>query len=130
MGENENKKMTKKEYFEILKGIVEESDAENKEELLDFITNQQILLENKAIKAKEAAAKRKAEGDELREAVKAVLTTEYQTIDEITAQVEGEEITKAKVVARLTQLLKTDEVVKGQTSTDDKKKVVCYKLAD
>ena len=65
-------------------------------------------MDNKAAKAKERAAEKKAEGDALREAVAAVLTDEYQTIAAIAAQVEGDDITPAKVTARLTQLVKAD----------------------
>jgi hypothetical protein len=87
------------------------------------------LLDAKAEKAKERAAKTKAEGDELRAAVQAVLTDEYQLADAIVAQVEGEEITKSKVVARLTQLVAAEVAVKDTIKAEDGRKLVAYKLA-
>jgi len=122
-------KMTKKDWFEVIKGIVEASDNENAAGAVEFIDKQMELLAAKAEKAKERAAKTKAEGDEMRAAVQAVLTEELQTIDEITAQVEGEEITKAKVTARLTQLVKAEVATKDTVKTEDGRKVTAYKLA-
>lgn len=122
-------KMTKKDWFEVIKGIVEASDNENAADAVEFIDKQMELLAAKAEKAKERAAKTKAEGDEMRAAVQAVLTEELQTIDEITAQVEGEEITKAKVTARLTQLVKAEVATKDTVKTADNRKVTAYKLA-
>ena len=122
-------KMTKKDWFEVIKGIVEASDNENAAGAVEFIDKQMELLAAKAEKAKERAAKTKAEGDEMRAAVQAVLTEELQTIDEITAQVEGEEITKAKVTARLTQLVKAEVATKDTVKTENGRKVTAYKLA-
>lgn len=124
------KKMTKKDYFEMIKGIVEESDVENKNELNYFLDAQIESINNKAEKAKERAAAKKAEGDELRETVKSVLTNDFQTAEEITSQINDEEVSKAKVIARLTQLVKLGEAVKESTKTEDNKSRMTYKLAD
>ena len=124
------KKMTKKDYFEMIKGIVEESDVENKNELNYFLDAQIESINNKAEKAKERAAAKRAEGDELRETVKSVLTNDFQTAEEITAQINDEEVSKAKVIARLTQLVKLGEAVKESTKTEDNKSRMTYKLAD
>ena len=68
-------------------------------------------------------------GDALREAVQAVLTSEFQTIDEITEKVEGEEVTKAKVTARLTQLVKAEIAEKTDVKNEETGKTVkAYKL--
>lgn len=122
-------KVTKKEYFEEIKAIVEGVEVENKEDLIAFVDKQLETLASRAEKAKERAAKNKAAGDELRAAVYAVITDELQTADEITAQVEGEEITKAKIVARLTQLVNAESIVKEVVKTDDGRKLTAYKLA-
>ena len=98
--------------------------------LVEFINKQIEMIDNKSAKAKEKAAEKRAEGDELRAVIKSVLTNEYQTVDAITAQIEGEDITKAKVVARLTQLVNNGEAVKEQGKSEDNKKVMMYKLAD
>lgn len=123
----EVKKVTKKEWYAEIRKIVEASNAENKDGAIEFIENQVKLLEQKA---QENAAKKKADGDALREAVYGVLTSELQTIDQITEQVEGEEITRNKVTARLTQLVKAEMAVKDTVKTDDGRKVTAYKLAE
>ena len=128
----ETKKVIKKEWYAEIRKIVEAADVENKDGALEFIDNQMKLLAAKAAKAKENAAKKKADGDNLREAVYNVLTTELQTIDQITEQVviEGEDITRNKVTARLTQLVKADMAVKDTVKTDDGRKVTAYKIAE
>ena len=123
------KKITKAEYFGMIKDVVAGSDVENAQELMDFIDKQVALITSKAEKAKARAAKQKAEGDELRDAVQAVLTGEFQVIDEIVAQVDFEDVTKAKVTARLTQLVNAGIAVKEQQKVDSRK-VMAYKLAD
>lgn len=123
------KKMTKKDYFNELKGIVEESNSEIKGELIYFIESQITSIDNKAEKARERAAAKKAEGDELREVVKSTLTNEFQTADEIFGQLEGEDLTVAKVRARLTQLVNLGEAEKTEVKTEDNKTKKAYKLA-
>lgn len=127
------KKITKKDYYTMLKEIVEESkDIEteiSKEELLEFIDKQVASINAKAEKAKEKAAEKKANGDELREAVQSVLTEEYQTIDNIVSQIEGEEITKAKITARLTSLVKAGLATKSDLRNEETGKTQkAYKL--
>ena len=121
-------KMTKAMWFEEIKAVVEASDYERKDEAVEFIDKQLELIASKAEKARERAAKTKAEGDELREAVRAVLTDEFQTIDDIVAQVAEEGVTKAKVTARLTQLVKAEMAEKDQVKADDGRKVMAYRL--
>ena len=121
-------KMTKAMWFEEIKAVIEASDYEKKDEAVEFIDKQLELIASKAEKARERAAKTKAEGDELREAVRAVLTDEFQTIDDIVAQVAEEGVTKAKVTARLTQLVKAEMAEKDQIKADDGRKVMAYRL--
>lgn len=122
-------KVTKKDWYAQIRAVVEASDNEQKEGILGFIDHEVELLEAKAAKAAERAASKKADGDELRNVVQAVLTDELQTIDAITAQIEGEDITKAKVTARLTQLVKAGVATKDMVKTEDSRKVTAYKLA-
>ena len=121
-------KVTKKDWYAQIRAVVEASDNEQKEGILGFIDHEVELLEAKAAKAAERAASKKADGDELRNAVQAVLTNDLQTIDAITAQIEGEDITKAKVTARLTQLVKAGIATKDMVKTEDSRKVTAYKL--
>lgn len=121
------KKVTKKEYYEMLKGVVENSNIDIKDELIEFIDKQITLINNKAIKAKEKAAEKKANGDELKITVEAALTDEYQTIAGITEQIDDENVSKAKVTARLTQLVNEGLAVKEEARTEDGKKVMVYR---
>ena len=69
-------------------------------------------LAAKAAKAKEKAAEKKAAADELQEKVASVLTDELQSAEDIAAQIEGEDITKGKVVNRLSKLIEAGVAVK------------------
>lgn len=120
-------KMTKAMWFEEIKAVVEASGAEQAAEMVEFIDAEMARLAAKAEKAKERAAAKKVEGDELREVVKAVLTDEFQAIDAIVAQIDGEDVTKAKVTARLTQLVKAEMAEKEQVKVGDRK-VMAYRL--
>lgn len=120
-------KMTKAMWFEEIKAVVEASDVEAKAEMVEFIDAEMARLAAKAEKAKERAAAKKVEGDELREVVKAVLTDEFQAIDAIVDQIDGEDVTKAKVTARLTQLVKAEMAEKDQIKVGDRK-VMAYRL--
>lgn len=127
--ENE-KKMTKRDYYEEILSILTETDlTDETSALVDFVKNQIDTLDKRAEKAKERAAEKKAEGDELRETVKNVLTNDFQTVEDIVNALDNEEITKAKVIARLTQLVTLGEVektdIKDETSGKTRK---AYKL--
>ena len=124
----DNKKMTKRDYLEVLQGIVaQNANEEEKEMLLEFLDKQIDSMVAKAEKAKARKAEKKAEGDALRLAVETVLTTEPQTIEDILSQVDGEEVTKAKVTARLTALCKAGLAEKVDV-TVEKRKLKAYRL--
>ena len=61
-------------------------------------------LDKKNAYAAGKAKEKKAAGDELRAAVQAVLTDEFQCTADILDQIEGEDLTAPKITARLTQL--------------------------
>ena len=121
-------KMTKKMWFEEIRNIVEATDVENKAEMLKFIDTQLAQLASKAEKAAERAAKKKAEGDALRETVEAILTDDFQTIDEIMTQIDGDNITKSMITARLSQLVKLGKATKDTLKTEDGKRATAYKI--
>lgn len=124
------KKITKRDYYEILQGIIAANVAndEEKAELLEFLDKQIALIDTKAEKAKARNAEKKANGDELREVVASVLTEDFQTIDAIVTQIEGEEITKAKVTARLTALVNNGIAEKTDVKDDEGRKLKAYRL--
>ena len=123
----ENVKLTKKDYYEMIKEIVLETDIENKDELVVFIDKQVEAIDSRAAKAKERAASKKIEGDALRAQVEGLLTNEYQTAEDILAQAQGADLTKGKITARLTQLVKAGIAEKETVKVEDRK-VMGYKL--
>ena len=127
------KKLTKKDYYAALRAMMEGIEMVGgipADEVLAFIDKTVEQIDAKAAKAKEKAAEKKTEGDELRAAVEAILTDELQTIDAIAAQVESEDVTKSKVTARLTQLVKADIARKEQVKDESGRKVMAYALKD
>lgn len=125
------KKITKKEILAAIKTAVADMTEVGgipTATVIEFIDTTIDQIDAKAAKAKERAAGKKAEGDALREEVFSYVTNEWQTADAITALVVGEDITKAKVVARLTQLVKANMVEKEQQKVGDAK-LMCYRVA-
>ena len=133
-------KMTKRNVYEALinyatSGVMAYDGNEvTAEALAAFAENEIALLDKKAAKAKERAATKKAEGDELTDAVRAAMSTEtFEPIAEIAARIEGEDVTVAKVTYRLTQLVKNGEAEKTEltipaTEGSKARKVQGYKL--
>lgn len=122
-------KMTKKEMFEILASFIPEED-ERAAELREFCIKQVEIIDRKAEKAKARNAERKAAGDELRDMVFGALTEELQTIPQIMEAMglDDPEITRAKVSARLGQLVKAGDVEKLAMFVDGKR-TMHYKIA-
>ena len=124
-------KITKVDMFNAIADFIANTDWERKDEAIEFIEKQIDQLKAKAEKAKSRAEEKKIEGDELREAVANALTNEPQTIDAITTIVaESFDVTKAKVTARLTQLVKLGEATKEQVKIDGRKIMVYKSTAD
>ena len=130
-------KITKKVVLEAIKAAAEGMDFGEVVSAADVIAYADTAiaqLDAKAAKAKERAAEKKADGDALRAVVESAVSDEYQTIDAITAKVteiEGyEDVTKSKVTARLTQLVKSNAIHKVQGKTEDGRKVMMYALGE
>ena len=109
-------KITKREMFEaIIEGVEAGSFKYDVEDIKAFCENEIALLDKKAAKAKEAAAKKRAEGDELTDAVRAALSADtFEPIADIAARIEGDDVTVAKVTYRLTTLVKNGEAEKQE----------------
>ena len=128
------KKVTKRDYYEMLKEIVYPTNADcemtvEQGELIEFIDKQIALIDSKAEKAKARNAEKKANGDELRDIVQSLLTNELQTADAILVQIDGEDLTIAKIRARLTQLVNAGIAVKEDVKNSENKTQKAYKLA-
>lgn len=104
------KKITKREMFEAIKvGCTTGEWTVSDVEVAEFCDNEIALLDKKAAKAKERQAAKKAEGDELTDIVKSVMSTdEFEVIADIAAKVAeiDAESTIHKVTYRLGQLVK------------------------
>ena len=128
-------KITKREMFEAIIALATGGEMKYEAEaFVNFCENEISLLDKKAAKAKERAATKKAEGDELTEAVRAAMSTEeFEPIADIAARIEGEDVTVAKVQYRLTQLVKNGEAEKEQITVSGgegqkARKIMAYKL--
>lgn len=126
------KKLTKKDILAAIKTEVADMETVGGipvDVVLDFIDKTVEQIDSKAAKAKEKAAEKKADGDALREEVLSHVTNDWQTADAITELVVGEDISKSKVVARLSQLVRAGIVAKEQQKVGDAK-LMCYRLAE
>ena len=128
-------KVTKRERYESIKALVEAVGAVegiDTDGIVAFCDKEIAALDTRAEKAKERAAEKRAEGDELQAAVLAALTDEPASRQEVTDRIEGEDVTLAKVGYRLTALVKQGLAVKEEiavTGEDGKsKKVAAYRL--
>ena len=111
-------KMTKMEMY----SLIAELCADNAE-VVAFCEAEQDKLAAKAEKAKIRAAEKRAAGDELYAAVLECVGSELITAEAVLAMLEGEDLTVAKVRARLSQGVKNEVLVKETVKTDGKNKV-------
>lgn len=110
-------KITKREMYEAIIEAVEKGEWKvNPEDVIDFCKNEISLLDKKAAKAKETAAKKKAENDTLTDMVYEVLTDEFQPIADIAAKIDNPDITVAKITYRLRVLVERGMAEKEQVS--------------
>lgn len=125
------KKITKKENFA---AIVEVLTDAGRDDLAAVINHEIELLDKKAATAKAAQAKKKVEGDALTDAVLAALTDELTTIADVTAKVEGEDVTIAKVQYRLNKLVESGKARKEQVTVSGDgakaRKLQAYAIAE
>ena len=121
------KKMTKKEMFGLLLGLLETAEVAEREELKNFVAHEIEMIENKAEKAK--TYKRKKPADVLKEQIYTKLDVlEFRTIHDIVSDFNDADITAAKVSARLTSLVKEGIAIKEEIKIENRK-LMGYKLA-
>lgn len=105
------------------------------EDIQNFASKKLAALEHKKEKARENAAKKRAEGDKLGKVVESVLTNEFQTADEVLASVlevwDGDEAdaTRQKVIYRLSNLVKLEKAEKTDVKVD-KRTIKAYKAVE
>ena len=136
-------KMTKRNFYDALINFANggefayataEGDMKiDMDAIANFAAHEIELLDKKADKANAAAKTKNAATDELTEAVADVLSNEFQTIADVTAQIEGDQVTTSKVQYRLNALVKNGraektEVVIPATSEHKARKVMAYRI--
>lgn len=129
---NSKEKKTNVQMFNEIYEYLSERDVPN--EWLEFIDSRIELLTKQAEKSKERKAAKAAEkpADEMLAAVQAELGEKLRTVDDITNAIMPKfpEATRAKVVNRLTRLVKNGVAGKLQVSVGDGKRVMAYALAE
>ena len=132
-----NTKITKKDRFATLialfSGDIILEDIADADDYVAFFEKEVAALDKKAAKAKETAAKKKAEGDELTDRIADVLTDEFATISDIVKALGDEDVSNQKASYRLGKLVDAGKAVKGELNIGGEgktRKVVAYKLAD
>lgn len=122
-------KKTKAMYFaelrEMVIAVVE--DQEQQDELVEFIDKQLETLEKRKVSAANRAAKKREESDAMTEQILAQIGEELITVDEIVAAIDDENVTRNKVTARLSKLIKAGTIEKEAVKVNDSKRMA-YRL--
>ena len=105
--------------------------------LVEFATKKLAQLDHRNLKAKERAAAKRAEGDELMEKVFALVTSDPQSREDIANALiaDGVDTTVGKVGYRLTALANDGRIEKSEVTIpggdgEKAKRVVVYSLAE
>ena len=110
-------KITKREMYEAIKETFETGSCKfDAATVVAFCEKEIASLDSKAAKAKERAAAKKADGDELTELVASALTDEFKVIADIAAAVAetNADATVSKVTYRLGKLVEAGKAEKTQ----------------
>lgn len=122
-----NKNITNRNYFEAMVTLATEGqltfvNAEGEvveitaEELKTWAEKNIAQLDKRNESARARTEKKRAEGDALTETVYETLTDEFETIADIAARIDDEEVSVAKVQYRVAQLAKAGRAEKGSVT--------------
>lgn len=122
---NNVEKITKREKYVALIEFLKTVEAN--EMFVELCEGEIVAIDKKAAKAKERAAEKKAETDELYDKVETVVRSAdgAVSINDIVLAI-GEDATAAKVVNRLKKMVDAGLVEKA-TATEDKRRINVYK---
>lgn len=130
---NTSTKITKRDNYKTLTQILlgeiklEKLPGDEIQRLVDFLEMETGHLIKKAMKERERAAKKRAEGDELKAKVAALIGNDWITPDAILEQIDTADATRNKVIARVALLVK-EGVVEKEVHKIDERRVVVYRL--
>lgn len=112
------RKFTEKEKFAAIIELVETGAMTEVtgEEIKAFCEKKIESLEKKAAKAKETAAKKKTEIDQLAVLAEEALTDEFEVVATITERIDYPEVSPQKVVYRLNKLAEAGKIEKGEVT--------------
>ena len=115
--------VTKRELYTAIREIFENTETSigdiTPDMVIEFCDKESAALDRRAEKARENAAKRKAEGDDMTEAVYAALTDEFATIAAITLATDFEDVTVGKVQYRLKTLVDSNRAEKQEITVEE-----------
>ena len=126
-------KITKREMYEAIAKAMETGECKYAPDVvIEFCENEIALLDKKAAKAKERAATKKAEADELMEVVAEALSEDFEPIADIAGRIQGDDVTVAKVAYRLRKLAEAGRAEKSDitipaTEGQKSRKIVGYR---
>ena len=103
-------------------------DGVTTDDVVNYVETTIAQLDMKNEKAKERAAAKRAESDARTDVIASILTDEPQTIADVVAQIEGDEITPAMVSSRAAKLIKAGVADKVSVKVGNRT-VVAYKKA-
>lgn len=121
-------KLTKRDYFKMLAGVVENSGIDNREELQAFINHELELLDKKSASRGTATTAKQKENEDLKDYILGVLTeiNRAVTITELQAEdVKLGELTNQRISAMLKQLKDEGKVIRTEL-----KKKAYFKIAE
>ena len=121
-------KITKKDILAAIRVLVEDQNLEIPirdvtvvtDDILNYVDTTVAQIDAKNAKARERAAEKRAEGDDLANKIADALTDEYQSIPALIEKLNIEDLTPGKVTARLTQLVKADRAHKSKIKVGDR----------
>ena len=113
-----DKAMTKIEILALIRELCSDNEI-----VVSYCDKETASLEAKAAKARARAAEKKAAGDELYATVVECVGSEPVTAETVLGMIEGEDLTVAKIRARLSQGVKNGVLSKDTAKIDGKNKV-------
>lgn len=122
-------KKTKVQYFNEMRDIITNFyEGEEKEDYIAFIDKQINSLENQRIKQIEKREKNREAADELTETIYSMLDeVEYRSTELIISMIGNAELTKNKIVSRISRLIKEGRAEKTIVKNGTKRQTLYRK---